>query len=588
MHKLFVAVLAAGLLSVSASAQIPNLQPRIASPAVGPNAAALQRLRNALAATPASRPARRQFLNLLVEANGDAAAFRRGLLAANIQLKVQRICDVSGGYPSAAICARTSDVIKDLQRSPADVALFNLAMNDLWETLGGAPAGGDLNTCGGRAALSVTNLTTGPSSGGSAAALTGFATGASTKGGASAQAVSGSAAAAKTNDCRNAQKAGLAGGFGSRNVPGSPGYRQAVANTQSFLANAGAMCRDGSSSNLVAAPAGAGGGGMTASDAAVWLAGATADLAGAMDAAGEVMEGCGKGKASCVVGVVGAALSAVGDANDLVGNDGAVANAVDKAGTAADVVGVAVSVYVEATAATATVAVADMVLPAIAVLTVSYTLTDATGAGGAVANVADPAYVALGDFFWELQNGDPTKPAQGTPKTPPSTNPPATDPPATTPPAAAGKPGVSRPAEEGRSCDDIAARAARFNAYCSQPGNDWQTYDCMSFVAQLNGCADPALVNPAPGEDFQCSSPQSDRAKTQAACEQHATLRGLLERRTPDGSTSSRCAALGSNLSSFKQRQRQQLCQRVNVDDPNGFCAGARAQGAPNRFNTRP
>lgn len=586
MPKLFLAALAAGLMAVSASAQIPNLQPRIASPAVAPNAAALQRLRNALAATPSSRPARRQFLNLLVEANGNADAFRRGLVAANIQLKVQRICHVFGGYPSAAACARTSDVINDLQRSPADVALFNLAMNDLWETLGGAPAGGDLNTCGGRAALSVTNLTTGPSSGGSAAALTGFAAGASTKGGASAQAVSGSVAAAKTNDCRNAQKAGLGGGFGTRNVPGSPAYRQAVANTQSFLTNAGAMCRDGSSSNLVASPGGAGGGGMTAGDAAVWLAGATADLAGAVDTAGEVMDGCSKGKASCAVGLVGAALSAVGDANELLGNDGAMADAVEIAGAAADVAGAAVAISAELGAATATVAVADMVLPALAVAAAGYAV--GTPIGNGLAILLDSSYVTIADAIWEQQNGDPTKPAQGTPKTPPSTNPPATDPPATTPPAAAARPGVSRPAEDGRSCDDIAARAARFNAYCSQPGNDWQTYDCMSFVAQLNGCADPALVNPAPGEDFQCSSPQSDRAKTQAACEQHATLRGLLERRTPDGSVSSRCAALGSNLSNFKQRQRQQLCQRVNVEDPNGFCSGARAQGAPNRSTTRP
>ena len=54
------------------------------------------------------------------------------------------------------------------------------------------------------------------------------------------------------------------------------------------------------------------------------------------------------------------------------------------------------------------------------------------------------------------------------------------------------------------SCSAIAQRWDQFRKYCSQPANNWQTYDCALFIARMNGCADPGLINPGPQGEATC------------------------------------------------------------------------------------
>ena len=53
------------------------------------------------------------------------------------------------------------------------------------------------------------------------------------------------------------------------------------------------------------------------------------------------------------------------------------------------------------------------------------------------------------------------------------------------------------------SCADVAAAWSRFKAYCEE--SHWKVYKCMSFLAKVNGCADPSLIHPSPeGDDMTC------------------------------------------------------------------------------------
>ena len=53
------------------------------------------------------------------------------------------------------------------------------------------------------------------------------------------------------------------------------------------------------------------------------------------------------------------------------------------------------------------------------------------------------------------------------------------------------------------SCADVAAAWNRFKAYCEE--SHWKVYKCMSFLARVNGCADPSLIHPSPeGDDMTC------------------------------------------------------------------------------------
>lgn len=551
-------------VSLAARAQIAPPQGPLAKPTVDPQLVA--RL-NAARAIPANRPTLSLFVGMLESAGRDRAALRRQVEAAAPVLKVQRICHVFGGYSSRVACVSANELVNSLGLSTVDRNLFNMALNDLWERAGGAVSGGDINTCGGRSIRSVTNVTTGPggSSGGMPAAM---ATRSGGKAGSVAtQMLSGGAASGKVAACRSAQTSGMADGLGFRHVPGSPGYRAAVTQAQTFLGSIGSACRE-SGNGLIAADAAAASTGQpadgqsavgTAGGALSWLAGTTTDLIGAMGAAADVMDGCSS-PGKCVVGAAGAAIGLVADANDLVGNTDGLAAKIKAADTLMDVIGGVVELAGAATAGAGAVAVADAVLPGLAVFALATTIGEPVGK--ALANVLDPAYVAINDLAQGVNN----------------VGPPASSPPPSKPTAGGG---VGLPAEGGRSCDAMAQRAAAFNAYCSQPGNDWQSYDCMSFVARLNKCADPGLVQPVPGEDFQCSGRRSEAAKRQFACEQQERLRGMLSSGIAGTGSISRCAQLGQQVANLQQRFRQRICTQAQSGDAGstGGIGGSICQG---------
>src|SRR5581483_5971714 len=62
-----------------------------------------------------------------------------------------------------------------------------------------------------------------------------------------------------------------------------------------------------------------------------------------------------------------------------------------------------------------------------------------------------------------------------------------------------------RDADCSNTCEDIQAAWAAFSAHCDE--SHWQTYDCVKFVSFVNGCADPALINPGPEGDYVCRAP---------------------------------------------------------------------------------
>jgi hypothetical protein len=78
------------------------------------------------------------------------------------------------------------------------------------------------------------------------------------------------------------------------------------------------------------------------------------------------------------------------------------------------------------------------------------------------------------------------------------------------------------------SCEQIQAQWAAFKEYCEQ--SDWQVYRCEAFLRKLNGCVDPALINPGPDGDLTCperaTTDKKQRAKLAylAACEKRKMI----------------------------------------------------------------
>lgn len=145
-----------------------------------------------------------------------------------------------------------------------------------------------------------------------------------------------------------------------------------------------------------------------------------------------------------------------------------------------------------------------------------------------------------------------------------------------------------RPAPDGSgrlSCDEARAAWERFKAYCSQAGNNWQTYDCAKFVARLNGCADPAVVNPGPEGDYVCRGKPSERERAIAACEEARKKRDMIAR--PTGEARPSCSETVDqwfSLSANATRMRD-LCTKVDGEDglacPQAAPSGGGGSGAP-------
>lgn len=610
-------LLLAGLLVVSSGlhAQTPPSLPRgPVSPPPTVNPAAREALRNAgviPANIPADRPTRRLLAGMIVAANGDKGALRRAIENANVTLKVRRLCHVSAGYPGKAVCVNAADIIAELQRSAADTQLMIMSLNDLWESLSNRPEGGDIDTCAGRSAASVTNIVASVSSGGLAgfggslnsnrsvgglSAPGGLGRGTSSTAGTIArQTLDGGAAANKVSACRSAQRASLGGSMGTRNVPGSPAYREAVARAQTFLTGVADSCSNRSNNGLIAA----GSTGTTnpprndpppppATQPPEKKPGAAADANKAISTAevvtnvtndvlqsgSQILEHCGTSKFGCGVAVVTAALGAAASL-DLIkaGADGTDPNApLQEIDLVADIGGAAVE-FIIAAGTAGEVTLMSGLLPAVGAGVFGYSITSSLGVGQAIANSSVVSNVtgALADGLWSLKNSS-------------SSNQPPTQ-----------RPGAGQPREEGMSCADMAAAAARFNQYCSQPGNDWQSFDCMSYVALLNGCADPGVITPAPGEDYQCrvpnDAPEKQRANLELSCKHRGKIRGWLiqgmEGTAPAGSNLGTCIDTGVSQATFERSFQAEMCKRVSIEDTSGICGGIRSRSQSNTSNTR-
>jgi hypothetical protein len=92
--------------------------------------------------------------------------------------------------------------------------------------------------------------------------------------------------------------------------------------------------------------------------------------------------------------------------------------------------------------------------------------------------------------------------------------------------------GTGSPCRDGAdckpSCEQIQAQWDAFKEYCEQ--SDWQVYRCEAFLRALNGCVDPALINPGPDGDLTCperaTTDKKQRAKLAylAACEKRKMI----------------------------------------------------------------
>lgn len=491
-----------------------------------------------------ARPSLARFLQIYDLSKGDVSRLRNLLVAENVNAKVQRLCYVPGQFQASVVCRSLGEImIKDMKREAPDQAFLNFGFNDLWEQLGGGAGGGDLLACGGASAGSMTNLRAHSNSGAPAS------TGGSKAG---VWASPGAAPAQSMVDsCRSAQKDGIRAGLGALYVPGSEGYRRAVGNAQTFLSGIGDSCGATVSGRLGQEQiSNSGQAVLTGGETATVLSSATNNLVQGVESVAQVGTQCAKGKGSCAIAVTNVVTAAVGMAatGDLLTADRN--DTLQTASAWGDVVGGATAFVGELGAASASTGFAT-------VMPVASAFFAGLAVGGFLEgqldSTLDPLRVGLADALWEWENG----PAQerspiGTQK------------------------GTMRPAEDGKpSCEAMAARAARFNAYCSQPGNNWQSYDCMLFVARLNGCADPGVIQPAPGEDFHCSAGATRAQKWQLACQNRAKLGSLLGNPGSAGAGASQCAPIGVSRTDLDRQLRERVCTRALTDDPNGFCGAA-------------
>ena len=92
-----------------------------------------------------------------------------------------------------------------------------------------------------------------------------------------------------------------------------------------------------------------------------------------------------------------------------------------------------------------------------------------------------------------------------------------------------------------------------FKSYCDQ--SQWKAWQCVSFLAKANGCADPRLINPGPeGDDMPCpANARVDKwTKMKAAWVEQCKKRQWIMMPTRDGSSpASLRTSRGSTLRSL-------------------------------------
>jgi hypothetical protein len=571
----------------------------------------------------ATRPSRDLLRKLLADSK-TAAQFRLALIDAKIPTRVQRVCFVSGGYPANAKCVSVRDLeVQDWRLVASDQSFIDLAFNDLWDMLGGAPGGGDLVGCGGSQRGSLTDWLAVPTTASSSPPLSrpgspGGKIGVGSlleRSPATTQLIGGSELAAMTSACRDRQTAGIRAGLGEI-TPEDPAYQRAVEGAVTAMNEAAASCHD-SNNGMISNPGatsgspgggsgtggasgggdpggtsggnsppggggsgtggagggtgGAGGGGgspgtgsggsggapstggtsgtheqTTAAQALTAVATVTKDLFGALDAIGKWASGC-TSTAKCAANAVWSLFGLAVDSTGAVSHDKTVA-AVGNAATVADgALAVASAAGSTAAPAAGFAVLTDTVLPVLAVFSAAYT-------------IASPLGEAIADARAEAQYYEDeglTPPWQGAASPRPAPHRSALETPAP------GPSGFDQP-----TCAQMQSRWQAFQAYCSQPGNNWQSYDCMLAVARLNGCADPGVVLPVPGEQYTCVPRCVDQAcrrqRAQQACELGARQRGLVSQPDPDAAGPGSCSYFMQGALDVEASMQSRLCEHAS------------------------
>jgi hypothetical protein len=491
-----------------------------------------------------------------------SAAKLRTLLAKEQVVRVtKRVCVVRANDDVS--CAMVEDALRGL--GAADQALLSLSLNDLNDVLGGNSATDTMAICGNAAMSGATHLI--PVSGGPTASSTlgsGRMVNASITTRPSAMVGAGLRSTVAQNAlgaCRAAQSASIQSGLGA-SAPGDAGYQRAVDNAVAAMDGVVAACSDGGRSMIsmpgqgststpkngdpkgppkpappaatppestppppaTTPPPPAAKAEPNALEVALGAVNVCIGMAGTLEDA----LGASANPAGAILGAIGTVAGAGG----LIGNETA-----DTIGNAADVLGGLLTVAQSVGGGTVAVGF-DTVFPLAGAFSAGYAATrvinDATH--GAIDRGAVDAFGSVSDAYFD---------ATGTT--------------------------LFRPAPEGGkpSCAEVQARWARFKASCSQPGNNWQTYDCMLFVARLNSCADPALVNPGPQGDYACRAGHSAAESAALACEERAKMRDMFA--ISGGGGDNRCRAdLGGYRLDLEQQLRADMCQRMQTGPDGG------------------
>jgi hypothetical protein len=574
------------------------------------------------------RPWLLKYTQIVAAYKGDLALVTKALADLRVEEKVKKICYAS---PRKSVsCIAVGDVLNKEVLHPADRSLLQLALNDLLNVVG-APEGADVLTlCGDSTNSGVTHLIPIKAEVGSSpsALLDSLQPGPR---GVSKQSrlartwsLSGGRADTLTSACRDAQGRSIQAGLGAY-TPGDPGYRDARENAVAAMDAAVQNCKDSGSSIFPADPAGDSSAtpptGTDANpdtsrtdnaDESGTDASANGDSGGeaarqqnaleaivsvlnlALGTAETIIEAVGpsmgmSGSASPVsvaVGVVGAVAGAAGLAGnetaETVGNTAQVVSTLTTVSKVVSAGQLKAVVSSEAAATTAGVVSAEAALfPVLAAgfggyaaVRLANTVTD-----GRVDRKAVDAFGVLADAKWRSDNAAP---AGGDVKRP-----------------------VPGGVEGGKPlCAAMQANWQRFKNYCSQPGNNWRTYDCMLFVARLNGCADPALINPGPNGDYACASRcpalkglarsakrsvegeagagTCQQERLVAACEAEERRKGVETGRAgaqTGGRSGCKDSAAGVvNLQQqLKELVLKDMCQRVSAGS-NGLCGRQRSR----------
>ncbi|MEO5571119.1 MAG: hypothetical protein ABIT08_15665 [Bacteroidia bacterium] len=138
------------------------------------------------------------------------------------------------------------------------------------------------------------------------------------------------------------------------------------------------------------------------------------------------------------------------------------------------------------------------------------------------------------------------------------------------------------PGETGKAtCESIRQGWKNFSNYCD--GNGWQTYECARFVAMMNGCADPALVNPGPEGSYSCSG--RSPADMKAACENQCEQKKKIAQPGEGGNINCGCEGL-FDRAGFNEHMQKVICATSQGggpgDDSSSPCNKIRAGGSPN------